>query len=104
MDVVIRSRSGDLPEQLRTYVERKARGLGEHLDLVSSVDVEFDRDVKKRPEPLHVVKITLHLLAHRTPDLRVKETGRDQRATFDVAMARMDAEALRLKERIKARP
>jgi ribosome-associated translation inhibitor RaiA len=104
MDVVIRSRSDHLPEPLRTYADKKVRGLGGHLDLARSVDVEFDRDVKKRPEPLHVVKITLHLLAHRTPDLRVKETGRDQRTTFDVAMARIEAEASRLKERIKARP
>jgi ribosome-associated translation inhibitor RaiA len=104
MDVVIRSRGDHLLEQLRTYVDKKVRGLGDHFDLARSVDVEFDRDVKKRPEPLHIVKITLHLLAHRTSDLRVKETGRDQRATFDVAIARIEAEALQLKERIKARP
>jgi ribosomal subunit interface protein len=104
MDVVIRDRTDHLPEQLRTYVDKKVRGLGDHLDLVTSADVEFDRDVKKRPHPLHVVKITLHLLAHRTLDLRVKETGRDQRATFDVAMTRMEAEAVQLKERIKAQP
>jgi ribosome-associated translation inhibitor RaiA len=66
--------------------------------------VEFDRDVKTRPEPLYVVKITLHLLAHRASDLRVKETGRDQRAGFDVAITRTEAAAVQLKERIKARP
>lgn len=87
--------------QIRAYAVRKIRGLSDHLDMAASADVEFDRDVKKRPEPLHVVKITLHLLAHRTQDLRVKETGRTQRATFDVALARMEAEASRFKERIK---
>ncbi len=104
MDIVIRDRTDHLPEQVRAYVAGKVRGLGDYLDLATSADVEFDREVKKRPEPLHVVKITLHLLAHRTHDLRVKETGRDRRATFDVAMARMEAEAAQFKERIKARP
>ncbi len=104
MDVVIRDRTDHLPAQVRDYVERKVRGLGDYLDLVKSVDVEFDRDVKKRPQPLHVVKITLHVLAHRMSDVRVKETGRDQRATFDVAMARMEAAAAQLNERIKAHP
>ncbi|HYL08078.1 MAG TPA: HPF/RaiA family ribosome-associated protein [Candidatus Udaeobacter sp.] len=104
MDVVIRNRTDHLPAELRDYVEKKVKRLGDHLDLVSSVDVEFDRDVRKRPTPLHAVKITLHLLARRTPDFRVRETGRYQRANFDVAMARMEAEAAHLKERIKAHP
>jgi ribosome-associated translation inhibitor RaiA len=92
-----------MPE-VRDYVDKKVRGLGDYLDLVESADVEFDRDVKRRPEPLHVVKITLHLLAHRTPDLRVREIGRDQRGTFDMAIARMESEAMRVKERIKGHP
>lgn len=104
MDVVIRDRTHDLSAEARTYVDKKVRGLGDYLSLVTSADVEFDRDVKKRPEPLYVVKITLHLLAHRAFDPRVKETGRDQRATFDVAMSRMEAAAVQLKERIKAHP
>ncbi len=104
MDIVIRDRTDHLTDQLRAYVSRKVQGLGDHLDLATSADVEFDREVKKRPEPLHVVKITLHLLAHRTHDLRVKETGRDRRATFDVAITKMEAEAAQLKKRIKAHP
>jgi ribosome-associated translation inhibitor RaiA len=104
MDIAIRDRGDHLPAELRAYVDMKVRGFRDHLDLVNSVDVEFDRDVKRRPEPLHVVKITLQLLAHRTPDLRVKETGRDQRATFDLAMARVEAAAVQLKGRIKAHP
>lgn len=104
MDVVIRDRTDHLPAELRDYVESKTRGVGDYLDLVTSVDVEFDRDIKKRPQPLHVVKITVSIQAHRTSDIRVKETGPDQRATFDVALARAEAAAAQLKERIKAHP
>jgi ribosome-associated translation inhibitor RaiA len=104
MDVVIRDRTHRLSAEVRAYVAKKVTGLGDYLNLVTSADVEFDRDVKKRPEPLYVVKITLHLLAHRASDLRVKETGREQRATFDVAMTRMEAATVQAKERIKAHP
>lgn len=102
MDVVIRDRADHLPGQFRAYVNKKVGRLADYLDLATSADVEFDRDAKKRPEPLHVVKITLHLLAHRAHDLHAREIGRDQRATFDVAMARIEAEAVLLKEKIKA--
>lgn len=104
MDVIIRDRTSHLMPEVRDYVDKKVRGLGDYLDLVKSADIEFDRDVKRRPEPLYVVKITLHVLAHRAPDLRVKETGRDQRVTFDMAIARMESEAMKLKERIKGHP
>ncbi len=104
MDIVIRDRTDHLPSEVEAYVEKKVRRLGAHLNLVTAVDVEFDREVKKRPEPLYVVKITLHTMAHRSPDLRVKETGREQRATFDLAMTRMESEAAQLKKRIKQHP
>lgn len=104
LDVVIRDRTHDLSAEASTYVDKKVRGLGDHLSLVTSADVEFDRDVKTRPEPLYVVKITLHCWLTARLDLRVKETGRDQRAGFDVAITRTEAAAVQLKERIKARP
>jgi len=104
MDVIIRDRTNELQAQLRAYVDKKVRALSDYIDLASSAEVEFDRDVKKRPEPLHVVKITLHVLARRTHDLRVKEIGRDQRVAFDLAMTRIGAQAAELKARIKAHP
>ena len=79
-------------------------GLADHLDLITAAEVEFDRDLKKRREPLHVVKITLHLVGYRLRDLRASETGRDQRATFDLAMAKIDSEVTQLKERVREHP
>ena len=102
MEVAVHDRTHHLLTEVRTYVETKMTGLADHLDLITEAEVEFDRDLKKRREPLHVVKITLHLVGHRLPDLRVSEAGRDQRATFDLAMARIDAEVTQLKERVKS--
>jgi ribosomal subunit interface protein len=102
MEVAIHDRTHNLPPAVRAYVQKKVTGLAEHLDLISGAEVEFDRDLKKRREPRHVVKVTLHLLGHRLPDVRAHETGPDPRATFDLAMDKIDGEVTQLKERVKA--
>jgi ribosomal subunit interface protein len=101
VEVAIHDRRHNLPTELRAYVEKKVLGLADHFDLISAAEVEFDRDLKRRREPLHVVKVTLHVLGHRLQDVRAHETGRDQRATFDLAIDKIDGEVLQLKERIK---
>jgi len=104
MQVQISDRTHHLPGELRAYVDEKVRSLADHLDLIAGADVEFILDVKKRPEPLHVVKINLHLLGHRLPGLRAGATGHDPRITFDLAMARISNELDRLKERVTTHP
>jgi ribosomal subunit interface protein len=102
--VTIHDRAQVVSPEVRTYVENKVIGLADHFDLISAADVEFDRDLKKRREPLHVVKVTLHLVGHRLRDLRASETGRDQRTTFDVLMEKVDGEVTRLKGQVRAHP
>jgi ribosomal subunit interface protein len=104
MQVQISDRTHRLPDELRAYVEERVKSLGDHLDLVAGADVEFILDLKKRPEPLHVVKINLHLLGHRLPGVRASATGRDPRATFDAAMATIGDEMAQLNERVKEHP
>jgi ribosomal subunit interface protein len=104
MQVEISDRTHQLPSELRTYVEERVVSLGDHLDLIAGADVEFIRDLKKRPEPLYVVKINLHLLGHRLPGLRAGATGHDPRITFDLALAKISGEVTQLKERVKAHP
>jgi ribosomal subunit interface protein len=102
--VAIHDRTQDVSPEVKTYVEDKVIGLADHFDLISAAEVEFDRDLKKRREPLHVVKVTLHLVGHRLRDLRASETGHDQLATFDLLMAKIDGEVTRLKEQVRAHP
>jgi ribosomal subunit interface protein len=104
VEVAIHDRAHNLSTEVRAYVEKKVKGLADHFDLVTAAEVEFDRDLKKRREPLHVVKVTLHLAGHRLPELRAHETGRDQRATFDRAMDTIDGEVTQLKERVTEHP
>lgn len=104
MQVHISDRTHQLQPELRAYAEERLKSLGDQIDLVAGADVEFIRDLKKRPEPLHVVKINIHLLGHRLPGLRASKTGRDPRVTFDVAMATIGDEMAQLKERVKEHP
>ncbi|HSP08510.1 MAG TPA: HPF/RaiA family ribosome-associated protein [Candidatus Dormibacteraeota bacterium] len=104
MQVQISDRTHHLPAELRAYVEDRVLSLDDHMAVVAGADVEFSRDLKKRPEPLHVVKINLHLLGHRLPGLHVSETGHDARITFDVALTRISSEVDRLKERVTSHP
>lgn len=104
MQVQISDRTHHLSAELRAYVEERVKSLGEHLDLIAGADVEFIRDVKKRPEPLHVVKINLHLVGHRLPGLRAGATGHEPRITFDLALAKISAEVSQLKEKVKGHP
>ena len=102
MEVAVHDRTHSLASDIRAHVENKVSGLADHFDLISAAEVEFDRDLKKRREPLHVVKVTLHLVGRRLRDLRASETGLDQRATFDRAVEKIDGELTRMKERVKA--
>lgn len=104
MEVNIHDRTHNVEPTFRSYATMKVASLADHFDLVTSAEVEFDRDLKKRRQPLQVVKITLHLLGHRLADVRVHETGRDQRATFDLAIDKLDGELTQLKERVRSHP
>jgi ribosomal subunit interface protein len=104
MEVTIHDRTHTVEPSLRSYAAQKVASLADHFDLIRSAEVEFDRDLKKRRQPQQVVKITLHLLGHRLADLRAHETGRQQRATFDLAMDKLDGELTQLKEQVRSHP
>jgi ribosomal subunit interface protein len=102
VEVAVHDRTHEISHDFRAYVEKKVIGLADHCDLITAAEVELDRDWKKRREPLHVAKITLHLVGHRLRDLRAHDAGRDQRATFDAVVAKVDGELTRLRGRVTA--
>lgn len=104
IEVSIHDRTHTVGPAFRTYAAKKVASLADHFDRITWAEVEFDRDLKKRRQPLEVVKITLHLLGHRLADLRAHETGRQQRATFDLAIDKLDGELTQLKEQVTSHP
>ncbi len=104
MEVTVHDRTHTVEPEFRSYAAAKVAALVDHFDLITSAEIEFDRDLKKRRQPLQVVKITLHLLGHRLADLRAHEAGRVQRATFALALDKIDGELTRLKEQVRPHP
>jgi ribosomal subunit interface protein len=104
VEVAVHDRAHDLTAEDRSYAEKKLAAIVEHFDLVARAELEFDRDLKKRREPVHVVKVTLHMIGHRLPDLRAHEAGRDLRAVVDLLMDKIDGELAELKEKVKPHP
>ncbi|HUZ87580.1 MAG TPA: HPF/RaiA family ribosome-associated protein [Candidatus Baltobacterales bacterium] len=104
MEVAIHDRTHHVPAEDISYAQGKLSTIAGRFDLVARAELEFDRDLKKRPHPLYVVKVQLYLIGHRLSDLRAHETGRDLRATVDLLMDKIDGELTTLKERVKAHP
>ena len=104
MEVLIHDRAHDLTDEERDYAEKKLAAVVDRFDLVSRAELEFDRDLKKRREPLHVAKATLHLVGYRLRDLRASETGSDLRAVVDLLMDKIGGELSELKEKVKPHP
>ena len=70
MEVTIHDRTHTVGPELHSYAAKKVASLADHFDLIRPAEIEFDRDLKKRRQPLEVVKVTPYLLGHRLGDLR----------------------------------
>lgn len=99
MEVLIHDRTNAVGKEFRDYATKRVERLADHFHPIASAELEFDSDAKRRQESLHIVKMTLHLLGHRLPNLRVHTTGKDLRGTFDLMMDKAHAEITRLKEK-----
>lgn len=104
MEITFHDRNHDVPAELVRYALRKLDSVVGRSELVARAEVEFDRDLKKRPSPLYVVKVNLHLIGHRLSDLHAEETGRELRATVDLVIDKIGGELVKLKDRITAHP
>jgi ribosomal subunit interface protein len=102
MEVSVRSHGPDPGLDFRDFAAAKVSALAHHFAPITSAEVEFATDLKRRPHPVHVAKITLHLTGHRLPDLRAHAEGSDARVAFDLALVKLDAELVRLKEQVES--
>lgn len=104
MRLLLTDRTGGVPERVRADLERRLAELGRHFDLVAEADVELDQEAKRSEMPLHVVDITLRMVAHRLEPIRAREAGRELGEVIDLALNKVDREILRLKEQVRAYP
>jgi ribosomal subunit interface protein len=100
VEVSVHDRTQALDPALREYSIHKLNALAEHFEPITSAEVEFDTDLKKRRLPVHVVKLTLHLTGHRLQDLRAHQTGSSLKETFDLALSKLGHELRSLREQV----
>ena len=103
MRVVVHDRTGELPDRLRTYAERKLVRLSRHFDRVLDAEVEFKPERRRSQDPAHVVTITVHMDGRRHPVATAREAGPDRHAVLDLALDKIDRQVVKLKEKIKER-
>ena len=102
MEVKIHDRNHDLSPALGDLAVKRLESLASRFSFVHSAEIEFAIDLKKRPHPVHVAKLTLHLIGHRLQDLRAHATSSEPREAFDLALGKLDTELLKLKEQVEA--
>jgi len=100
---VVHDRTGELPDRLRTYAERKLVRLSRHFDRVLDAEVEFKPERRRSQDPAHVVTITVHMDGRRHPVASAREADLDRQAALDLALDKIDRQVTKLKERIKER-
>jgi ribosomal subunit interface protein len=98
-----RSEDAPVPDAVREKLAHRLEQLGRHLDLLVEADVEFDVEARRSRRPVYVVDITLLTSGHHVPPVRSRQVGRGIQDVTDRAVATLDREVLKLKERIKTR-
>jgi len=101
--VVVHDRTGELPDRLRTYAERKLVRLSRHFDRVLDAEVEFKPERRRSQEPAQVVTITVHMDGRRHPVASAREADLSRQTALDLALDKIDRQVVKLKEKIKER-
>jgi putative sigma-54 modulation protein len=101
--VVVHDRTGELPERLRIYAERKLVRLSRHFDRVLDAEVEFKQERRRSHEPAHVVTITVHMDGRRHAVATAREADLNRQTALDLGLDKVDRQVVKLKEKIKER-
>ncbi len=99
--VLVHDRTNGLPRGLVDYAEERLRKLARHFDRVQEVEVEFEPESRRSPNPPFTVHITVHTDGRRHQVAHAQETGLDARAALDLALDKIDRQVVKLKEKIK---
>ena len=100
---MVHDRTGELPDRLRTYAERKLVRLSRHFDRVLAAEVEFKPEKRRSQDPAHVVTITVHMDGRRHPVASAREADLSRQTALDLALDKIDRQVVKLKEKIKER-
>jgi len=100
MQMVIKGKNMEVPEVLRSYVEKKLGKLDRYLDSVGSISVELSKETSKNTGNRHVVQVTV--MANGTV-LRAEERANDPRSAVDTVTDVLHRQISRYKGRLYKR-
>ena len=99
--VQVHDRTGGVPTRVVEYAEQRLTRLGRHFDLITDIEVEFENESRRGPNPACSARITVHTDGRRHPSVTADEQAADPRAALDLALDKVDRQVLKLKEKIK---
>ena len=101
MRVLVHDRTDGLSNQLVSYAQRRLSRLSRHFDRIVDVEVDFERESRRRSSPDCSVWITVHTDGRRHPLAHANEKAADPRAALDLALDKIDRQVVKIKEKIK---
>jgi putative sigma-54 modulation protein len=100
MDLVIKGKNLDIPENAKDYIEKKAQKFDRHLQSISNAKVEVSEEATRSRENRYVVEVTVD--ADGT-FLRGEERGPDIFSAVDAVAAVMEKQIRRYKDKIQGK-
>jgi putative sigma-54 modulation protein len=100
--VVVHDRTGELPDDLRAYAERKVSRLTRHFDRVVEAEVEFELETGG-PGAVTMARITVRTDGRRHALVHAAERSHNPQMALQLAVDKVDRQMVKLKEKIKLR-
>jgi putative sigma-54 modulation protein len=95
VQVAITCRHGDIRDEVREYINEKSQKLLTYFERVTAIEVtvDFDND--------HTIKVEILVDTEHKHNFVAQELGEDVPRTFDRAMAKMEQQIRRYKEKLQ---
>ncbi len=94
MQVTIKGRHSEIPDNVRSYMEEKADKLSRYYDRIMAIDIVVDEE-----GPKNRVEMVISAAGHN--DFVVQEIGNDLFACFDICMDKAEKQLTKVKEKIR---
>ncbi len=100
MDLVIKGKNLDVPENAKDYIEKKAQKFDRHLQSISNAKVEVSEEDTRSRENRYVVEVTV---SSQGNFLRAEERGPDIFTAVDAVASVMEKQIRRYKDRLRGK-
>ncbi|MDY6910981.1 MAG: ribosome-associated translation inhibitor RaiA [Chloroflexota bacterium] len=100
MDLVIKGKNIDVPENAKEYINKKAGKLDRHLQDISKAKVEISEEKTRSKDNRYIVEVTIDT---QGTFLRGEQRGPDIFSAADAVADMMDRQIRRYKERLQGK-